>query len=75
MLNTRYPDFMRKPVPLRLSLQYTKEVKEGDCVTIAATESCLSAEQTDTENNTILWQIRNENGETSAVARLIKLNR
>lgn len=75
MLNTHYPQFLRQPVPLRLTMQYSREVMEGEQVTILYHEDEIATDNTHPEQTSpaIRWQISKAKGEVSATARLISL--
>ncbi len=63
MLNVHRPDFLNEPVPLRLSIQYSREIKEGDDYAIRFSDT----------GDSCRWQILNGEGEISASARLINM--
>ena len=68
MLDSSRPAFMDEDKPFRLSLQYSKEVMEGEQVSI---EHAVG--MTDTQQSYVQWQMKNSQGETSAMARYIQL--
>lgn len=63
LLNVHRPAFLSEPKALRLTIQYSREIREGDTYSIRYKET----------DRTCQWQIRNDNGEISASARLTNL--
>jgi len=64
MLNIHRPSFMNAPTPFRLTINYSREIVEGDT---------YSVKYSDTDD-ACQWQLLNAKGETSASARLTNLN-
>lgn len=64
MLNTHRPRFLNYSTPFRLTIQYSREIMEGDTYSIKYSDT----------GDTCQWQLLNANGEISASARLTNLN-
>ena len=63
LLNVHRPAFLSEQVPMRLIMQYSREIKEDDPYSIKYADT----------GDACLWQMLNESGETSITARLINL--
>ena len=68
MVDSCHPAFMNEDQPFRLSLQYSKEVMEGEEVTIGHATGTTEQGQA-----CVQWQMKNSQGEISALARYIQL--
>ena len=68
MTDSCRPAFMDEQNPFHLSLHYQKEVMEGEQVTIG-----YNTGTTDEGKGYVQWQMKNSQGETSAMARYIQL--
>ncbi|MBP5477380.1 MAG: hypothetical protein J6Y00_06830 [Paludibacteraceae bacterium] len=64
MLDVHRPAFLDNPVPFRLTVQYSREIREGDTYAVKYADT----------GDACQWQMLNASGETSASARLTNLN-